>query len=32
MTFTVRELPKAKQDKHSIFRWIHERSPMGSES
>ena len=32
MTFTVRELPKAKQDKRSIFRWIHERSPMGAES
>jgi hypothetical protein len=23
MSFTVRELPKAKQDKHSIFRWLY---------
>lgn len=32
MTFSVRELPKAKQDKHSIFCWLHERSPMGAAS
>lgn len=30
MSFTVRELPKAKQDKHSIFRWLDERSPAGA--
>jgi hypothetical protein len=30
MNFTVRELPKAKQDKDSIFRWLHERSPTGA--
>jgi len=30
MSFTIRELPKAKQDKHSIFRWLHERSPAGA--
>lgn len=30
MSFTVRELPKAKQDKHSIFRWLDERSPTGA--
>ena len=30
MTFLVRELPKAKQDKHSIFRWLYERSPTGA--
>ena len=26
MSFTVRELPKAKQDKRSIFGWLHELS------
>ena len=30
MSFTVRELPKAKQDKRSTFRWLHERSPTGA--
>jgi len=30
MSFTVRELPKAKQDKRSIFGWLDERSPAGA--
>jgi plasmid stabilization system protein ParE len=30
MTFVVRELPKARQDKDSIFRWLDERSPAGA--
>jgi toxin ParE1/3/4 len=30
MTFIVQELPKAKLDKDSIFRWLHERSPAGA--
>jgi hypothetical protein len=30
MSFTVRELPKAKQDKSAIFQWLHERSPSGA--
>src|SRR5215216_2648146 len=30
MSFLVRELPKAKQDKDSIFRWLYERSPAGA--
>ena len=30
MSFAVRELPKAQQDKLSIFRWLNERSPAGS--
>jgi hypothetical protein len=30
MTFAVRELPKAKQDKRSIFCWLYERSPAGA--
>lgn len=30
MNFIVRELPQAKQDKASIFRWLHERSPAGA--
>jgi hypothetical protein len=30
MSFTVRELPKAKHDKASIIRWLYERSPMGA--
>ena len=30
MSFTVRELPKARHDKHSIFRWLDERSPAGA--
>lgn len=32
MTYTVRELPKAKSDKHSIFSWLHQRSPTGADS
>lgn len=30
MSFVVRELTKARQDKDSIFRWLHERSPTGA--
>jgi hypothetical protein len=30
MSFTVRELPKAKQDKRAIFLWLHERAPEGA--
>ena len=30
MNFIVRELPKAKQDKDHIFRWLHQRSPQGA--
>ena len=30
MTFTVKELPKAKVDKRSIFAWLFERSPQGA--
>jgi hypothetical protein len=30
MSFIVRELPKARQDKDSIFRWLDERSPAGA--
>ena len=30
MSYTVRELPKAKQDKHCIFSWLDERSPAGA--
>ena len=30
MSFTVHELPKAKADKRSIVKWIHERSPTGA--
>ena len=30
MSFTVRELPKSRQDKDSIFGWLHERSPTGA--
>jgi hypothetical protein len=30
MSYTVFELPKAKDDKHSIFRWLNERSPQGA--
>jgi plasmid stabilization system protein ParE len=30
MTFAVRELPKAKHDKRSIFAWLNERSPSGA--
>jgi plasmid stabilization system protein ParE len=30
MSFTVRELPKARLDKQSIFRWLHQRSPTGA--
>ncbi len=32
MSFTVHELPRARKDKHSIFRWLHERSPTGAVS
>ena len=30
MSFSVRELPKAKKDKRCIFRWLHERSSRGA--
>ena len=30
MTFTVRELPRAKWDKRHIFVWLFERSPQGA--
>jgi hypothetical protein len=30
MNYSVRELPKAKQDKLSICRWLYERSPQGA--
>ncbi len=30
MSFIVRELPKARRDKHSIFGWLNERSPAGA--
>jgi hypothetical protein len=30
MSFTVRELPKAKLDKRGIFLWLHEHSPSGA--
>lgn len=30
MTFAVRELPKARQDKDSIFSWLNNRSPNGA--
>jgi len=30
VTFTVRELRKAKADKRAIFTWLHERSPQGA--
>jgi len=30
MSFVVRELPKARHDKDSIFRWLYERSPAGA--
>jgi toxin ParE1/3/4 len=30
MNFIVRELPKAKDDKRSIFCWLDERSPAGA--
>lgn len=30
MSFTVRELPKAKQDKRAIFCWLDDRSPAGA--
>ena len=30
MSFLVRELPKARQDKHSIFSWLYDRSPAGA--
>lgn len=29
MSFTVRELPRAKADKQQIFSWLFERSPQG---
>ena len=30
MSFVVRELPKAKQDKESVYSWITARSPTGA--
>jgi len=30
MTFTVRELPKARLDKGHIVQWLHDRSPQGA--
>jgi plasmid stabilization system protein ParE len=30
MSFLVRELSKARQDKEHIFRWLYERSPAGA--
>jgi hypothetical protein len=30
MSFIVRELPKASEDKESIFRWLYQRSPAGA--
>jgi hypothetical protein len=30
MSYAVRELPKAKQDKHCIFSWLDQRSPSGA--
>ena len=30
MSFTVRELQKAKLDKRSVFAWLNERSPAGA--
>lgn len=30
MSYTVFELPNAKDDKQSIFRWLNERSPQGA--
>jgi hypothetical protein len=30
MSYNVRKLPKAKQDKNNIFRWLNERSPVGA--
>jgi hypothetical protein len=30
MRFAVRELPMARQDKDSIFRWLDARSPTGA--
>jgi hypothetical protein len=30
MTFVVRELPRARQDKAGIFAWLYERSPTGA--
>ncbi len=32
MSFTVHELPKARADKSSIFKWLHDRSPQGASS
>jgi hypothetical protein len=32
MRFIVHELLKAKSDKHSIFSWLNQRSPMGAAS
>lgn len=30
MSFTLRELPKAKLDKHRIFAWLGKHSPSGA--
>jgi toxin ParE1/3/4 len=30
MSFTVRELPKAKQDKRNVFAWLNRHSPRGA--
>jgi plasmid stabilization system protein ParE len=30
MSYTVRQIPNAKDDKAHIFRWLHERSPAGT--
>jgi plasmid stabilization system protein ParE len=32
MNYSVRELPKALNDKRSIFLWLRERSPVGAET
>jgi hypothetical protein len=32
MSFSVLELPKAKRDKRSIFKWLHAHSPTGAAS
>lgn len=30
MTFTVREMPKARHDVRSIYSWLHQHSPIGA--
>jgi plasmid stabilization system protein ParE len=32
MSFTVRELPKAKSDVRAIFEWLYERSTQGAKA